>query len=100
MSALIYHVTTLSWWSKFRSTDSYESENLRREGFIHCATREQVQGVLERYFAGQKKLLLLHINTEQLKSELKYEVATNGEEFPHVYGPINRDAIVKVEELE
>jgi uncharacterized protein (DUF952 family) len=79
--------------------DSFESETLRQEGFIHCATREQVQGVLEKYFTGQKKLLLLHIYTEQLKAELRYEVATHGEKFPHVYGPINGDAVVSVEEL-
>jgi uncharacterized protein (DUF952 family) len=99
MSALIYHVTTLSRWNEFRLVNSFESETLQEEGFIHCAARAQVHGVLERYFAGQKKLLLLHIHTERLKAELKYEVATNGEKFPHVYGPINRDAVVSVEEL-
>jgi uncharacterized protein (DUF952 family) len=44
-------------------------------------------------------LLLLHINPELLKSELKFEKSTNEELFPHVFGKIDREAIVKTEEL-
>jgi len=95
----IYHITTSNWWNKFTSSDDYESETLREEGFIHCSTLEQVSGVQERYYANQKGLLLLHINPLLLTAELKYEVATFGQSFPHVYGKINRDAIVKVEEV-
>ncbi len=95
----IYHITKSSWWNKFSSTDPYESETLNEEGFIHCSTREQVSGVLERYYANQRGLLLLHIKPSLLKAELKYEEATFGQSFPHVYGKINRDAIVKVEEI-
>ena len=96
----IYHVTTSIWWNKFSSSDTYESETLKEEGFIHCSTREQVSGVLERYYANQKGLRLLHINPTLLKSELKYEVATFGQSFPHVHGKINKDAIVKVEKIK
>ena len=58
-----------------------------------------MSGVLERYYANQKGLLLLHINPALLKAKLKYEVATFGESFPHVFGGINKQAIFKVEEL-
>jgi uncharacterized protein (DUF952 family) len=97
---LIYHITKSGWWNKFSSTEAYESETLSDEGFIHCSTREQVDGVLERYYANEKELLLLHINPGHLKVELKFEVATHGLAFPHVYGKINREAIVRVEEIE
>jgi uncharacterized protein (DUF952 family) len=96
----IYHITKSNWWNRFSTSDDYESETLREEGFIHCSTREQVEGVLERYYANQKELLLLHINPSLLNTELKYEVATFGQSFPHVYGKINRDAIVKVEAIK
>lgn len=95
----IYHITTSIWWNKFSSSDVYESETLKEEGFIHCSTREQVSGVLERYYANQKGLRLLHINPTLLQAELKYEIATFGESFPHVYGGINKNAIVKVEAI-
>lgn len=95
----IYHITTSIWWKKFSSAEAYESETLKEEGFIHCSTREQVSGVLERYYANQRGLLLLHIKPTLLKAELKYEIATVGESFPHVYGEIDMNAIVKVEEI-
>ena len=100
VKATIYHITKSVWWNKFAPTDEYETETLSQERFIHCSTREQVPGVLERYYAEQEGLLLLHINPTLLKSELKYEVATNGESFPHVYGKINKNAIAKVEEIK
>jgi uncharacterized protein (DUF952 family) len=98
-SELIYHITTFAWWSKQSAADSYATETLAEEGFIHCSTSEQVKDTLERYYANQKGLLLLHIDPTLLKAELKYEVSTNGQLFPHVFGKINREAIVKVEEV-
>jgi uncharacterized protein (DUF952 family)/N-acetylglutamate synthase-like GNAT family acetyltransferase len=96
---LIYHITTLAWWNEQSKSNSYRSKTLHKEGFIHCSTKEQVAGVLERYYAGQKELLLLHIDPTLLKSELKFEKSTNDELFPHVFGEINKEAIVKMEEL-
>ena len=79
----IYHITTSIWWNKFSSSAAFESETLKEEGFIHCSTNEQVSGVLERYYANQKGLLLLHINPTLLKAELKYEIATFEENLFH-----------------
>ena len=32
-----------------------------------------------------------------MKAEIKYELASNGQEYPHVYGAINIDAIIDVD---
>jgi uncharacterized protein (DUF952 family) len=59
-----------------------------------------VQGVLQRYFAGQKDLVKLTIDISKLTHELKWELAPSvNEEFPHIYGPLNVDAVVGVTEL-
>jgi uncharacterized protein (DUF952 family) len=97
---LIYHITTLAWWNKQSSANSYTTETLDKEGFIHCSAREQVKGTLERYYTNQKGLLLLHIDPTLLNAELKFEKSTNAEMFPHVFGEINKSAIIKVEELK
>ena len=96
---MIYHITTPELWEKQQSQDFYEAESLKIEGFIHCSTKEQVAGVLERYFKGIHELVLLHLAVEKLQSELKYEVATDGELFPHIFGTINKDAIIEVEKI-
>lgn len=67
-------------------------------GFIHCCTAEQLPGVIERYFPGDNSnLMVVELNPETLTEALKWEPATDSDGlFPHIYGPINRDAIIDV----
>ncbi|GGD59679.1 hypothetical protein GCM10011514_24550 [Emticicia aquatilis] len=95
--ATIYHITTKDWWATFENLDYYESPTFNEETFIHLSTTEQVSGVLERYYAGQTNLLKLHVDTEKLSAALKYEQATNNEYFPHLYGRLNKSAVLVVE---
>jgi uncharacterized protein (DUF952 family) len=97
---MIYHVTTKDNWTKALIAGFYDAPSLRSEGFIHNSTASQVQGVLERYYAGQTNLVLLHIDESKLTAELKYELAPSvNEMFPHIFGVINIDAVEKVESL-
>lgn len=97
---MIYHVTTKIAWQEAKQKGSYEHISLENEGFIHNCSRAQLAGVLDRYYKGRNDLLLLHIDESLLKAELKYELAPSvNEEFPHIFGPINIDAVVKTEEL-
>lgn len=97
---MIYHVTTTACWKEAEAKRYYEAASLATEGFIHASKLNQVPGVLERYYAGKKDLLLLHIEEDKLTSKLLYELSTSvNEEFPHIYGAINLDAVAKVEEL-
>lgn len=97
----IYHVTTKQEWKEAKEKGFYTAPSLSTEGFIHCSEAQQVKGVLERYYSGKKDLLKLIIDPQKLKPELKYELASSvNEKFPHVYGPINLDAVVDVELIE
>lgn len=94
----IYHIVLPEVWEKFKDENFYEVESLQSEGFIHCSFAEQLAGVLQRYYKGAAKVLILTIETEKLMSELVNEPSTGGEIYPHVYGGINREAIVGIEE--
>jgi cyclohexyl-isocyanide hydratase len=96
---MIYHLTLPAYWSRFGPDEAYVSETYDQEGFIHLGTAEQVPGVLRRYYRGVPRLLKLHVDESKLTSELKYEAATGGELFPHLYGPLNREAVAKIEEI-
>ena len=96
----IYHVVTTADWASAENKPTYEAGSLQTEGFIHASERGQIAGVLERYYKDLHDLLLLHIDPARLTSELRYEVATNNELFPHIYGPINREAVVDVEKID
>ena len=95
---IIYHVVTPEVWEEFKDKNQYEAESLATENFIHCSYRNQLDDVLERYYKNERKILILHINPHLLSAKLIAEASTNGEIYPHIYGTINRPAIVGVEE--
>jgi uncharacterized protein (DUF952 family) len=98
--AIIYHLTSAEDWSAAKEKESYTAPSLETEGFIHCSKAEQVAGVLQRYFAGKNNLVKLTIDTDKLTAPLRYDLAPSiNEEFPHIYGPINLDAVIKVEQI-
>ncbi len=97
---IIYHVTTAAAWNSAQKNGTYESPSLAKEGFIHCSQQEQVAGVLDRYFSDQKDLVKLVIDTDKLNSQFIYEWSpSTSATFPHVYGPINLNAVVEVEKI-
>ncbi|MDB5241519.1 MAG: hypothetical protein JWP57_2144 [Spirosoma sp.] len=96
---IIYHVVPAETWLVFDGEPTYEADSLRSEGFIHLSEQQQVAGVLDRYYQNVPNLLLLHIDPAKLTHELRYEAASNGELFPHVYGPINKDAVIEIEKI-
>jgi uncharacterized protein (DUF952 family) len=94
---IIYHITTAEEWKQALLNGFYEALSLKTEGFIHCSAEKQVKGVLERYFKGETGLLKLVIDTDKITAELKFELAPSvNEEFPHIYGPLNLDAVIGV----
>ena len=99
---IIYHIVTVSSWEEQVELSNYIHASLYQEGFIHASRATQIVGVLDRYYSGVNDLLKLTIDTDLLDatSTLKEELAESiGEIFPHVYGPINKSAIVSIEKI-
>lgn len=105
---MIYHITSRAEWSAARQHGEYRAPSLETEGFIHCSTSAQVLPVAEKYYAGQSELLLLVIDEARLSSDLRWEPPSGGapppgvpegESFPHIYGPINLDAVIRAVDL-
>jgi uncharacterized protein (DUF952 family) len=95
---VIFHVTTAAEWATAQQNGAYTTPSLQAEGFIHCSADDsQVDGVLQRYFAGKTNLVKLVIDTDKLKSRFIYEWSpSTADTFPHVYGPINTEAVIDV----
>lgn len=95
---IFYHITTPEQWAKFKDEDFYQAESLQIEGFIHASFAAQLEETLKVHYRGVAKVLILTIDSKKLTSELVVEKSRNGEDFPHVYGAINKTAIVGIEE--
>lgn len=75
---------------------STRGKSLSDVGFVHCARAEQVEGVRAMFYADVETLVLLTIDTDRLTSPWQLDPVPGAElSFPHVYGPINLDAIVE-----
>ena len=105
---MIFHITSRTAWDEAQKRGDYRAESLKTEGFIHCSMLAQVLPVANNFYKGQSGLILLEIEPTLLASTLKWEPPSGGapppgvsvgDQFPHVYGPINLDAVVKVVEL-
>ena len=95
---LIYHIVPTKEWDMQSDNTHYEHDSLKSEGFIHCSQKQMIMETYDKYFTGQTDLILLSINPLMLECELKLENATDrGDLFPHIYGPVNKDAIVTIE---
>lgn len=97
----ILHITGQRDWQKALEEGAYLADTLAEQGFIHCCLDSQLEGVLREWFAGATDLVLLEIESDRLASPLKFESAPDGQEkFPHVYGPINLEAVVEVKPIQ
>lgn len=94
---IIYHIVLPDVWEQFKTQETYEAESLAAEGFIHCSYDHQLDAVLERYYKDAERVVILSIDTEKLAAELVEEPSTGGEIYPHIYGKIDRDAVVSAE---
>lgn len=98
---MIYHITKAAAWEEAEQRGAYRSDSLETQGFIHCSDADQVVRVANAIFAGEKGLILLHIDPDKLTSDVVYENLDGGEElFPHVYGPIDVASVATVSAFE
>lgn len=92
---LLFHITTKEEWDKYKSNGNYEPESLENKGFIHCSSGHQINDTANRLFEDHDQILLLIIDVSTLGEEIKYEEdQDSGEEYPHIYGPLNSNAVI------
>jgi uncharacterized protein (DUF952 family) len=105
VSGLIYHIATRADWERALADGEYTrssvDKTLAEEGFIHASQASQVARTANRFYrdvAGD--LVLLVIDPVLLRAEVRYEEVPGAElPFPHVYGPLNVDAVIDARPL-
>ncbi|GEP37898.1 hypothetical protein NPS01_15610 [Nocardioides psychrotolerans] len=102
----IFHIATVADWEAARTSGAYTTSTIGRtlaeEGFLHASRGDQWQGVRERFYADvTDPLLLLVIETDRLTVPMVEEpVADSAETFPHIYGALSPDAVVRTIPLD
>ena len=115
----IFHIASMRDWIDAKQAGDYRVSTLGRkladQGFIHASTSDQVESVANAIYRGARGLVLLVIDPRKVKPDIRYEPATPetaearrvtsevksehpaqaGQLFPHIYGPLNVDAVVE-----
>ncbi|MGE5475800.1 MAG: DUF952 domain-containing protein, partial [Bacteroidales bacterium] len=87
-------------WQAAQAAGSYAgSSQDAADGFIHFSTAAQVVESAAKHRAGQSGLLLLAVDAARLGPALKWEPSRGGQLFPHLYGALPLDAVVRVDDL-
>lgn len=93
----IFHIVSKKEWENAKKKGQYEPASLTLEGFIHCSKTDQILTVANSFYKNQKDLLILRINIEKVKSEIKLEppleAPMSGLLFPHIYGALEVQAV-------
>jgi uncharacterized protein (DUF952 family) len=103
---LIYHMAPTVRWYTWAADQAYLPADYDRDGFVHCTAGDELMlAVANRFYHNVPgDFLLLVIDTTRLTSPLTWEAPTPGDTlaplFPHIYGPINREAVVSIKLLQ
>jgi uncharacterized protein (DUF952 family) len=98
----IYHIATRPDWEQAQQDGSYTTSTrgrtLAQQGFIHCSDAGQVAAVANFIYAGVDDLVLLEIDPDRVHAKVQYDdVPGEPAPYPHIYGPLNTDAVVAAE---
>lgn len=88
-SGVLYHLLDPQDWSP-----GYRPASLGNQGFIHLCRGEQLEGVWERWFGRRPGLSALVLDPARFEAPLREEGG-----FPHLYGALNGEAVVRVVSL-
>jgi uncharacterized protein (DUF952 family) len=96
----IFHITDAVEWRASRWEGRYVADSLDSEGFIHFSLEHQVEQVANARFAGREGLVVLEVDPARAGSPVRMENTDGGDElYPHLYGPLDVEAVVRVHEL-
>lgn len=93
-------------WEKAQTSGQYTKSTIDSTlvdvGFIHCSIPDQTLDIANRKYSHEDNLILLLIEVDKVKPPVKFEGALSGRTgvFPHIYGPLNIDAVYATTILE
>jgi uncharacterized protein (DUF952 family) len=98
--AAIYKICTAALWNEAERTRVFDGAPVDlQDGYIHFSTGEQVTETARRYFAGLSDLVLIAVDADRLGPALRWERSRGGALFPHLYGPLQLDAVLWIKPL-
>jgi uncharacterized protein (DUF952 family) len=97
---VVYKIVTVANWRAAQEAGVFLGAGVDlSDRFIHFSTAAQVEETARRHYAGVTDLLLVAVDVAKLGPALKWEPSRGGELFPHLYGPLPMDAVMRADPL-
>ena len=93
---LTFHLVPQSYFDSLDAQADYTPRDYARDGFIHCTDGavEMARTANRYYQANSEPHYYLYLDKARVRAPIRYEDAARI--YPHIYGALNRDAIVAV----
>ena len=96
--ATAYKILTADQWAQFQTDGLFHGAPVDlADGYIHLSAADQLQGTLDKHFAGQSGLVIAEVDLFALGATVKWEVSRGNALFPHIYGPLPMAAVLGVQ---
>ena len=84
-----FKIFTADQWQQFEADGSFAGAPVDlADGYIHMSTADQLNGTLEKHFAGQEGLVIAEIDLSAFGDALRWEASRGGALFPHLYAEL------------
>jgi uncharacterized protein (DUF952 family) len=107
--ATVLHLMPAEQWTTLSAQEAIVNPSLATEGFIHCTDDADVllQVANAFYSAVIGEFVVVYVDTDRLTSTCIWEAPAHisgsgpafADQFPHVYGPIDRAAVIRVQRV-
>jgi uncharacterized protein (DUF952 family) len=93
--ATAFKILTADQWAQFQADGVFHGAPVDlADGYIHLSATEQLQGTLDKHFAGQNGLVIAEVDLAALGDSIKWEVSRGGALFPHIYGSLPMGVVI------
>ena len=92
---LIYKILTRPQWDAFHTQGQTLGAPIDlADGYIHFSAAPQLAETAARHFATESDLVLVAVDAERLKADLRWEPSRGGALFPHLYRALRAGDVV------
>lgn len=97
---LIFKIFRANEWADMQAKGETQGAPIDLiDGYVHISTSEQVAETAAKHFANETGLVLLALEADTLKDDLKWEPSRGGALFPHLYRNLKMSDVVWVKDL-
>ena len=100
IQGITYHLVPRAVWDSQRHSPEYLPEAFPVDGSIHCTNGlDELINVANPYYADDpREFVVLALEVTRISAPVRYDDPHQG--FPHIYGPLNTDAVVQQTSVE